>query len=142
MSNKFPRGVEVVCSAIIEDSSGQILLTKSPKWHNQWTFPGGHIEPGEKISDAVTREAEEETGLQIEPVEIVAYGELINPKNFHRPAHLIYFDFYCKLKGGEVKLEERELTEYKWVLPEEALKLDLAEGYPEAIQKFIKYKNE
>ncbi len=140
MDNEYPRGVEVVGSAIIEDSKGLILITKSPKWNGQWVFPGGHIDPGEKIADAVIREAEEETRLEIEPVEIVAWGELIDPKNFHRPAHFVYFDLYCKLKSGEVKLDGRELTEYKWLTPQNALNLDLAEAYPEAIQKFIEYK--
>lgn len=139
--DKFPRGVEVVGSAIIEDSEGRILLTKSPKWNGKWIFPGGHIEAGEKIIDGITREAEEETGLKIKPVEIVAWGELIGSPNFVRPAHFIYFDAYCKLEGGEVKLDGRELTEYKWVSSEDALKLDLADSYDGTIKKFIEYKN-
>lgn len=138
--DKFPRGVEVVGSAFIENSEGLILTTKSPKWNNKWSFPGGHIEAGEKILDTIVREAEEETGLKINPVKVVAWGELIGSPNFARPAHFIYFDAYCKLISGEVKLDGRELTEYKWVLPEDALKLDLADSYDGAIKKFIEYK--
>lgn len=51
-----------------------------------------------------------------------------------------YFDVDCKLKGGEVKLDGRELVEYEWLTPEEALKLDLTESYSDTIQKFIEYK--
>ncbi len=65
MNKKLPRGIEVVSGAIIRDKEGKILLTKSPKWKNKWIFPGGHIEPGEKILDAAKREAEEETGLKL-----------------------------------------------------------------------------
>ncbi|MDO8618533.1 MAG: NUDIX domain-containing protein [Candidatus Daviesbacteria bacterium] len=140
-NSKFPRGVEIVGSAIIENSEGLILVTKSPKWNGQWTFPGGHIDPGEKIMDAIARETEEETGLKIDPIEIVVWGELIDSPNFIRPAHLIYFDAYCKLISGEVKLDGRELTEYKWVFPQDALRLDLADAYDGAIKKFIEYKN-
>ena len=88
-SSSFQKGVGIVGSAIIQNSKGQILLTKSPKWNNKWTMPGGHIEYGETIKEAITREAEEETGLKLEPVDIVAWGELIESKDFYRPAHFI-----------------------------------------------------
>ncbi len=139
--NKFPRGVEIVGSAIIENKKGEILLVKSPKWSNKWTMPGGHIEPGERIKDALLREAEEEVGLRLEPIDIIYFGELIGSKDFHRPAHFIYFDLWCKLKDNQnVKLDGKELNEYVWVLPEEGLKMDLGESYKETIEEYIKYK--
>ncbi|MBI4040209.1 NUDIX domain-containing protein [Candidatus Daviesbacteria bacterium] len=142
IDSKYPRGVEIVGSAIIENDQGQILLTQSPKWSNKWTLPGGHIEPGETIMEAIIREVEEETGLKLDPVNVIAWGELIDSKDFHRPAHFIYFDVYCrKTPDGEFKLDGTELTDYQWLKPEEALKLDLAESYPETIQKFIDYLN-
>lgn len=139
-NDKFPRGVEVVGSAIIENGAGQILLTQSPKWSNKWTMPGGHIDPGEKVSEGITREVEEEVGLKVKFVDVVAWGELIDSKDFHRPAHFIYFDVYYKLASSEVKLDNVEIKSYKWLTPEEALKLDLAESYEETIKKFIEYK--
>ncbi len=137
--DKFTRGVEVVSSAFIENTEGKILVTKSPKWHGKWTIPGGHIDPGETIIDAAIRETKEETGLIVKAIDIVAWGELINPPDFHRPAHLIYFDVYCKLIGGELKLDERELTNFKWVKPKDALKLDLGSGYPKVFNQLINY---
>lgn len=140
MNDKFPRGVEVVGSAIIENKDGQILLTQSPKWSDKWTMPGGHIDPGEKVSEGITREVEEEVGLQVKFIDIIAWGELINSKDFHRPAHFIYFDVYYKLASEEVKLDGIELKAYKWLTPDEALGLDLAESYADTIHKFIDYK--
>jgi nucleoside triphosphatase len=138
---KFPKGVEIVGGVIMENSEGKIFMAKSPKWSNKWTFPGGHIEPGEKIEDALVREAKEETGIQnIQPVGIVSFGELINSKDFHRPAHFIYFDVYCKIDSPEIKLDNNELTEYGWFSPEEALKLDLAESFDKSINDYLKFK--
>lgn len=138
---KFYRGVEVVGSAIIEDDMGKILLVKSPKWHNKWTMPGGHIEPGEKIEEALLREAEEEVGLKLQSAGIISFGELIDSKDFERPAHFIYFDLLCKADSKDVKLDSKELTEYMWVEPQKALEMDLAESYDKTVKDYMKFKN-
>jgi len=136
----FPRGVELVGSAIIENSKEEILLVKSPKWSNKWTMPGGHIEPGEKIEDALLREVKEEVGLNLESKGIVAFGELIGSKDFHRPAHFVYFDILCKTHNTDIKLDNKELKEYIWVKPKKALKMDLAESYEKTIKDYLKFK--
>ncbi len=138
--NKFPKGVEIVGSAIIENSKGEILLVKSPNWHNKWTMPGGHIEPGETINEAVIREAKEEVGLSLKSEGVITYGELIGSKDFYRPAHFIYFDILCKTNTFDVKLDNKELTEYKWATPQEALKMDLAESYDQTIKDYMKFR--
>ena len=136
---KFPKGVEVTGSAIIENDKGEILLVRSPKWHNKWVMPGGHIESGETIANSQKREAEEETGLKLKPIKIVGFGELIGSKDFYRPAHFIYFDVLCQVKGGEIHLDNQELTEYKWVKPQQALKMDLAESYDQTVRDYLEY---
>lgn len=132
----FPKGVEVVCSAIIEHE-GKILLVKSPKWNNKWLMPGGHIEPGENINTAVMRETKEEVNLSIKPEKIITSGELIDSKDFIRPAHFIYFDVLCKTESTQVDLDGEELIEYKWVTPKEALGMDLAESYDRTIKDYV-----
>ncbi|MBI3115582.1 MAG: NUDIX domain-containing protein [Candidatus Kerfeldbacteria bacterium] len=136
----FPRGVEVVGSAVIEDDKGRILLARSPQWSNKWVLPGGHIEPGETIMAALVREAEEETGLKLKPVAVIAWGELLGSKDFERPAHFIYFDIYAKVAGGMLELDGEELTESQWVTPEKAKTFALAESYAETIDAFIRYR--
>lgn len=141
MNAQYPRGIEVVGSAVIENGKGEILLTQSPKWHNKWVMTGGHVEPGENIIAAMLREAQEETGLVLEGTDIINFGELINSHDFHRPAHFIYFAVYCKIvKDGEIILDNRELSAYKWVTPQDALKMELAESYDITVRKFIEYR--
>ncbi|MBI5733632.1 MAG: NUDIX domain-containing protein [Candidatus Kerfeldbacteria bacterium] len=137
----YPRGIELVGGVIVENDKGEILLGKCPKWGNKWILPGGHIEPGETIVASQLREAEEETGLKLRPIAITSWGELINSRDFHRPAHFVYFDAYCKIAGGEFKLDNQELVAYQWLIPAEALKLDLAESYDKSIEEYIKYIN-
>jgi nucleoside triphosphatase len=132
--------IEIVGSAVIENSKKEILLVRHHKWGKKWVMPGGHIELGETIEQAIKREAEEETGLKnLKSCGIVCYGELINPKSFHRPAHFIYFDVLFKIKDGEVRLDKRELKEYKWVKPKKALKMALGEDYDKVIKDYLKH---
>ena len=138
--NKFPKGVEIVCSAIIENSEGKILLAKYPEWHNKWIMPGGHIEPGETINEAVIREAKEEVGLSVKPEGVITYGELIGSKDFDEPGHFIYFNILCKTDNFDVKLDNDELIEYKWVTPQEALKMDVFESYVKTIRDYMKFR--
>ena len=140
MNKKFPKGIEVVGSSIIENNKGEILLAQSPKWHNKWTLPGGHIKQGETIKDALVREAEEETGLKVKYISTFGHGELIGSKDFERPAHFVYFDIHCQTDSTKVILDNKELTEYVWIKPAEALKLDLGEDYDLTIKNYIKYK--
>ncbi len=141
LNPNYPRGIELAGGVIIENDKGEILLVQCSKWGNKWILPGGHIEPGETIVASQLREAEEETGLKLRPIAITSWGELINSRNFHRPAHFVYFDVYCKIAGGEFKLDNKELIAYKWLTPAAALKLDLAESYDKSIEDYIKYIN-
>ena len=137
---RSPKGVEMVGGVLIERQDGKILLTKTSKWNNKWTLAGGHIEPGESIKTGLLREAKEELGLDLEPIDIIHWGELINSKDYHRPAHFIYFDLYCKTKDNEEPTLNHEHQEYQWILPKDALGLDLAESFDITIKEFIKYK--
>jgi nucleoside triphosphatase len=135
--------IEIVGSGVVENSEGKILLAQSPKWHDKWTMPGGHIEFGETIEGAMIREIKEEVGLSVESQGIISFGELINSKDFYRPAHFVYFDVLCKvMENSEVKIDNDEIIGYKWVSPEEALTMDLGETYDKTILDYIKFKKD
>lgn len=133
----FPRGIEVVGSAVIENPAGEILLVQSPKWGDKWVLPGGHIEPGESIVAATVREAQEEVALRLTPVQVVSFGELINSPDFHRPAHFIYFDVWCRTTDSTVQPDGREITSFCWIEPKKALTLKLGQSYDQTLGDFI-----
>lgn len=135
----FPRGIETTCAVIVRNERGEILLLASPKQQGKWTLPGGHIEPGEKILEAAVREVKEETGLDARPISIITHGELINPIDFHRPIHLIYFDCLLEAGDGEIRLDPLEASSFVWKSPEEALRMDLAKGYENDLDAYIEY---
>lgn len=135
--NNFPRGVELVTGTVIRNKKGEILLTKSPKWSNKWVIPGGHVEPGETIQEGAKREGEEETGLKLSDGEFFYWGEIINPSDFHRPAHFVYFDYFFDILEDQVHLDNQELTEYQWVSSEDIFTYDMAMPIPITMKKYI-----
>jgi 8-oxo-dGTP pyrophosphatase MutT (NUDIX family) len=139
LMTRFPRGVEIIVGGIILNKKGEILLGKSPKWSNRWVIIGGHLEPGEKMMTAIKREVKEETGLSVKPRKFFHFGEMINPRSFHRKAHFIYFDCILDVVSGKIKMNE-EFNSYCWVDPIKALKMNLGEACDEAITSYLKFR--
>lgn len=135
----YPKGIEVVCGIIIRNKQGKILLTRSQNWSDKWVLPGGHIEAGESIFKAAVREGREETGLELKPVAICFSGELINTADFKRPAHFVYFNVVLDALSENMTLDNKEHSDYRWLNPEEALRLDLAESFDLSLKKYIDY---
>ena len=117
--------------------SGEILLVKSFKWKDFWTVPGGHIEVGETAENAVKREIKEEVGLDISSARLLLIQEAIYPKNFNLHKHFIFLDYLCLSKSKEVELDNREIQEYVWMTPEEALKVNLEEFTRNLLNQFL-----
>lgn len=116
---KYP---EPTVGALVLDSSGNMLLCRSPKFRGKFVVPGGHVEVGETFEQALKRELKEETGLDIKVEKMLGFYEAIYPAEFHEKRHFIFFDFLCRLVGGRLKLDGRELTEAVWIEPKKALK--------------------
>lgn len=138
MTQTYP---EATVGALVVSEKGEVLIVRSHKWGNKYTVPGGHIELGERAEDAIRREVKEETGLDAEPVELLIVQQAIYPKDFHKHEHYIFMDYVLKAKSSKVQLDGRELQDYVWVKPEEALKLDLEEYTRNFVLKYLdKYR--
>lgn len=124
-SNKENRDISVVTGVFVENENGEVLFVRMPKWGGAWGIPGGHISRNETLLDGALRELEEETGIKADTAELVGTTEMIEPSDFHTPKHFISFQFRVLVSGRpEIQLEERELTEARWMTFEEARKQD------------------
>ncbi|MFA5155032.1 MAG: nucleotide exchange factor GrpE [Patescibacteria group bacterium] len=115
---KYP---EAVTGALIYNDQNQVLLIKNPKWGEYWSVPGGHIELGETMEESLRREIMEETGLEIDKVELLMATDGVYPREFARKKHFVFLNFFAHLAGGQITLSD-EMTEYIWVEPAIALK--------------------
>lgn len=123
--------------ALIFNPEGKMLLVRSHKFHDKYVVPGGHIEVGEKMTDALTREAKEETGLDIYDLEFIFFQEFIQDKSFWKNMHFIFFDFACKTNSSDVILND-EAESYVWVTLNEALELPIDSYTGNAIRELMK----
>lgn len=133
----FPRGVEVIVSALIVSPDDEVLLLRQPKWGDLWTPPGGHVEPGETLAAAARREAEEETGLDVTLERLVHWGELIDAHGRSRPVHFVFFDFAFRAGGRALRPDPSEIAEARWVPFGELSRYDIAADFRVSLEKYL-----
>lgn len=114
---------------------------KSHKWRDKYALPGGHIELGETIEEALRREVKEETGLYIQDPEFIRLTEFIFDEAFWKRCHFIFLDYACKTRSTNVKLSS-EAEGYIWVSLNEARKLPLNPYAKRLIEKYIESRHQ
>jgi len=122
--------------ALIFNPKGEVFLTRSHKWWDKYVIPGGHIELGERMEDALRREIVEETGLDIYDVEFISFQEFIFDAAFWKKRHFIFFDYACRTDSLEVTLTD-EAQAYVWVPLQEALTLNVEPYTRRVIEKYL-----
>jgi ADP-ribose pyrophosphatase YjhB (NUDIX family) len=129
MQREFPETPLVGVGAVVVQE-GRVLLVRRGKepLRGQWSLPGGMLEVGEALADGAAREVREETGLTVEPVELVELLDRIYREDGRVRYHYVIADYLCRVLGGELKAES-DADEARWVERAEwnshsALKLD------------------
>ncbi len=131
---------EPTVSAVIFNPKNEILLCKSAKWNNQYVIPGGHIEKGEKMEDALIREVKEETGLDVYDLQLVGVQESVDSDHFEEKRHFIFLDYTCKTDQYKVVLND-EADEFAWVPLEKLFDYDLGGFVRPFLMEWLKGKN-
>ncbi|MFC4427815.1 NUDIX domain-containing protein [Deinococcus navajonensis] len=110
----------VVCvGALVWGPDGRVLLVRTTKWRGLWGVPGGKVEYGETLVDALKREFLEEVGLDLEDVLYAQTQEAVLSEEFWRPAHLLLVDFFASTEAHEITPNE-EIEQWAWVSLDEA----------------------
>jgi ADP-ribose pyrophosphatase YjhB (NUDIX family) len=110
--------------ALVINPAGQCLLIRSHKWHDTWAVPGGKIDYGETMTQALKREFLEETGLSLTRLFWAPVQEAVNSSEFYKPAHFILLNFIAHSEQVDVTLND-EAQAYAWLNLEDALTYDL-----------------
>ena len=103
---------KVGAGAAIFDENGRVLLMEHVG-DKGWGLPGGFIEPNESARDAAVRETREETGLDVQPVELVGVYSF-TPEDYPVPHSYISVIYQCTVSGGALQLShEGEALQYR-----------------------------
>jgi len=136
MKREFPETPLVGVGAIIIEDSRVLLVKRAhPPIQGQWSIPGGVLEVGELLREAAIREAREETGLIVEPGELLGvYDRILRNAEQRLQYHYVLIDFLCRRLGGEL-MAASDAAEARWFTREELPSLKLAEDTQDVIRK-------
>jgi ADP-ribose pyrophosphatase YjhB (NUDIX family) len=122
-----------VSAAIVRDGKFLVVRRARPPADGLFSLPGGVVELGERITDAVVREVAEETRMSIEPLALAGYRETIVRDGDDRvERHFVILCFAARWRAGEPDLNE-ELSEARWIEPTELAGLPTTPGLAEIV---------
>ena len=122
-----------VSAVIVRDGEFLAVRRARPPMQGLFTLPGGGVEAGESIAEAVRREVREETGLTIEAGALAGYREVITRDDAGRvQRHFVILTFAARWVAGEPRLNE-ELLEARWIRPAGLPQLSTTEGLAEIV---------
>jgi ADP-ribose pyrophosphatase YjhB (NUDIX family) len=127
------RPILAVSAAILRD--GKLLVVRRARHPaiNLYTLPGGGVEVGETLAQAVAREVREETALEIEPVALAGHREaIVRDAQGRVERHFVILCFAARWISGEPVLNE-ELDDARWLAPAELAGLRTTEGLAEIV---------
>jgi 8-oxo-dGTP diphosphatase len=133
-----------VGGVVIQDGRALLIRRGAPPLMGQWSIPGGMLELAETLAEGVKRELAEETGLDVQVVELLEVFERIFPAAPHadgtpgdlsRPQyHFVILDYLCELRGGTL-CAGSDALEFAWAREEELVKFDLTVAATRVVRK-------
>ena len=114
---------------------GRVLLIRRGKepLYGRWVVPGGTVELGEPLDEALVRELREETGLEVEPLELITVFDRIERDGGRVLYHYVIVDYLCRWISGEARAASDAL-EVAWAAPSELDRFDLPTKALEVVQ--------
>lgn len=136
MKRSYPEQPILGVGAVIVDA-GRVLLVRraTEPLKGEWSVPGGVLELGEKLHTAVRREVLEETGLIVEPGEVLDIFDSIFTDNRGRTEyHYVLVDYLCRRISGE-PTAGTDVSDVKWVSESELAAMGLRDSIQQVVRK-------
>lgn len=136
MSRRFPERPIVGVGAVVVGHDGVLLVRRGqPPLLGEWSLPGGAVEVGESVADALVREVREETGLEVEVgVLLDVFDRIHHDQTGSVEYHYVLIDFLCAPVGGTLCCGT-DAVDARWVLPADLPQYGLAEAAIAVIAK-------
>ena len=114
-----------LCVGAVVVADGRLLLVRRgrPPGLGEWSVPGGRVEAGELLADAVVRETAEETGIDVVCGALLGWVEQVDEER-----HFVILDFACEVVRGGDPVAGDDAAEARWVPLDEVPGLPLVAG--------------
>ncbi|MBN8970548.1 MAG: NUDIX hydrolase [Rhizobiales bacterium] len=124
---------QLAASAVIF-RNGQFLVVRraNAPGRGLYSVPGGRVEHGETLHQAVAREVREETALAIDIVGFAGWREVLPDPTAGRAGHYLVISFAAHWRAGKVTLNE-ELDDFRWITPDELGELRTTQGLADIV---------
>ncbi len=111
---------KLIVLGLIQNDKNQFLISQRfdpevPSAHLKWDLVGGTNEHGESLEETLKREIKEETGLNVEILDLLpkSVSRVWDHKNFN--LHVVVLCYKCKLIDGNMHLNDHKINDLKWV---------------------------
>ncbi len=136
MKRDYPEHPIIGVGAVIVEG-GRVLLVRrdTEPLRGEWSVPGGMLELGEKLRDGVRREALEETGVEVEPGEVLDVFDSIFTDGLGKTQyHYVLIDYLCRPISGEAQAGS-DVSDVRWVSLEALPAMGLRESIEQVVRK-------
>jgi 8-oxo-dGTP diphosphatase len=133
-----------VGGVVIENDRALLIRRGAPPMEGEWSIPGGMLELGETLTQGVARELAEETGLEVNVIDIIEVLERIFPAlpgadgapgDAARPQyHFVILDYLCEARGGTLRAGS-DAKEFVWTREDELAKFNLTVAVTRVLRK-------
>lgn len=143
MAREYPdRPVVGVGGVVIENGRALLIKRGSEPLLGQWSIPGGTLELGESLQQGVARELLEETGLEVQVLDMIEAFDRIfldpgtaNEEGRSRPKyHYVIVDYLCERRAGEAQAGS-DVTDIAYATEEELEKFHLTSTATRVLQR-------
>ncbi|HJT87297.1 MAG TPA: NUDIX hydrolase [Bryobacteraceae bacterium] len=133
---RYPRHPLLGVGALIfQDDRILLALRGKPPLMGLWSLPGGLVETGESLDQAVRREVREETGLEVRPLGVLEIFERIMPDSSGAPEyHYVLLDYICRVTGGTLCAGD-DACRAEWIRRRDLRDIEITEGTLAVIEK-------
>lgn len=130
-----PKPELAVSAAIFRDGKVLVVRRAGAPAKGLWTLPGGRVEVGETLVEAIRREVTEETTLTIDVLGLAGYREIILPEALSdRGRHFVILPFAARWIAGEIVLND-ELSDSRWLAVDAVAALPTTEGLVDILRQ-------
>ncbi len=133
---RYPKHPLIGVGALIYDRDRVLMAERGGEpLKGWWSIPGGLVETGESLDDAIRREVREETGLEVRPLGVLQIFErIMRDTQGAAEYHYVLVDYVCRITGGTLRAGD-DVSRVEWVRRRDLKKLKITEGTLTVIEK-------